>query len=82
MKRALTDLQKIAAYLLNQSPGLGYSQKRIGIMMDVSQPTISNAIDDVRNELEKQVLMQQRNDAECKLADGYGHLKEAVIFLE
>ena len=79
MKRALTDKQKMMAYVLNQDPDFGYSQKKIADMMGVSQPTISNSIDDVQHWREIQDLTRQLNDAKRQLAD-LGVLPEEPVF--
>ena len=78
MTRKLSDKQKCMAYVLNQDPDFGYSQKKISKMMDVSQSTISNAIDDVAHWLEIRDLTQQLDAAKRQLAD-LGVLPEPPI---
>lgn len=63
MKRKLSDKKKCMAYVLNRDQDFGYSQKKIAKMMDVSQSTISNAIDDVLHWKEIRDLTQQLEEA-------------------
>ena len=82
MKRRLSDKQKCMAYVLNQDPDFGYSQKKIADMMGVSQPTISNAIDDVEHWREVQDLTRQLNDARRQLADLGVLPEEPILYLD
>lgn len=82
MKRKLSDKKKCMAYVLNRDPDFGYSQKKIAKMMDVSQSTISNAIDDVLQWLEIRDLTQQLEEARNLLAN-QGFLPEKpILYLE
>lgn len=68
MKKSLTDKHAAMAYILNKE--MGYTMSKIAILMDVTQPTISNVIKEftykmtIRNLeqdlLEARVALQQQ----------------------
>lgn len=82
MKRKLSDKKKCMAYVLNRDPDFGYSQKKISEMMDVSQSTISNAIDDVTHWLEIRDLTQQLNEARRQLAEQGLLPEKPILYLD
>lgn len=47
MKAKLTEQEKFLAYVLNKHMNFQYTMARIGLLMNVSQSTISNAIKEV-----------------------------------
>jgi predicted XRE-type DNA-binding protein len=82
MNRKLSDKKKCMAYVLNRDPDFRYSQKKIAKMMDVSQSTISNAIDDVLHWMEIRDLTRQLGEARSLLAN-QGFLPEKpILYLE
>ena len=70
MKRKLTDKQKIMAYVLSTDADLNSSKKitqeEIGSLFNVSQPTIAQAMKDVRHKMEiadlQNELLQAKRD--------------------
>lgn len=52
MKAKLTNKQKQMAYVLNKDEDFGFSMQKIGNLFDTSQSTISNAIKDIKHQIE------------------------------
>ena len=73
------DKQKFMAYLLSTDPDLNQNgkitQQMIADIFHVSQGTISNWIDDVKNELEKAYLRNQASKLQRELND----LKKSML---
>ena len=65
MKKLLTDKHAAMAYILNKE--MGYTMSKIAILMDVSQPTISNAIKDFTNKMTIRNLEKELSDARVAL---------------
>lgn len=59
MKAKLTNKQKQMAYILNKDEDFGFSMKKIGNLFGISQPTVSNAIKDVKHQIEVNNLKQE-----------------------
>ena len=78
MKKKLNDKQKLMAYVLNTDADLNangrITQSKIGDLFEVSQPTVAQAIKDVRHKIEitnlqnelleaKRALIEEQNNA-------------------
>lgn len=66
----MSEKHKLAAYLLNEE--LGYSQKKIGKLMDVSQGCVSMAVKDARHLVKEKQLQRELAEVRRELvAQGY-----------
>lgn len=65
MKKLLTDKHAAMAYVLNKE--MGYTMSKIAVLMDVSQPTISNLIRDFTYKMTIRNLEQDLLDARIAL---------------
>lgn len=65
----LSDKKKHAAYVLNQDPDFRYTQKNIGILMNVSQSAISNAIKEIKYKSKIASLEQELEEAKQYLLE-------------
>lgn len=64
----LSNRKKLMAWVLNRDEDFGYSQRKIANLMDVSQSTISHAVEKVEHWKQVEDLTQQLEDARARLA--------------
>lgn len=73
----MSEKHKLAAYLLNEE--LGYSQKKIGTLMEVSQGCVSMAVKDARHMVQNNKLKRELAEVRQELAaKGYGKQKSRL----
>lgn len=71
MKKKLSEKKQYMAYILSTDPEFEYSQKKISDLMDVSQPTVSNAIKEVKHLRTVYNLEKQLAEAKEKIQEKY-----------
>lgn len=68
--KKMSDQHQLAAYLLNKE--LNYSQKKISILMDVAQGTVSNAVREAEYKIREHKLEQELKEMRRQLEEkGY-----------
>lgn len=82
MKKKLSEKQKVMAYVLNTDSELNanqrITQKKIGDLFGVSQPTVAQAMKDVRHRIEVSDLKKQLFEAKKELVK----MKESGVLKE
>lgn len=78
--KKMSDKHKFMAYLLNKDNDFGYTQKKIGELMGVEQPTICLAIKDAGHMIKNQNLQNALDAAKEEIADlkSLGHDPEYI----
>jgi predicted XRE-type DNA-binding protein len=67
MKRKLNEDQKLMAYVLNKNEKFRFTMKKIAVLFDVSQPTISNAIRDTSYQTKMKNLKKELESMENRI---------------